>query len=101
ILTNAFEDQKRVTKKDYQTLLILLNPISPHLTEELNEQLGFKTKIVEMTFPVCDESKIIDTSITIGVQVNGKLRASINVTYDLTEEEIKNLALKEENVIKH
>ncbi|MEG0977171.1 MAG: hypothetical protein RSF02_01290, partial [Bacilli bacterium] len=47
------------------------------------------------------ESKIIDTSITIGVQVNGKLRASINVTDDLTEEEIKSLALKEENVIKH
>ncbi|MEG1505987.1 MAG: leucine--tRNA ligase [Bacilli bacterium] len=101
ILTNAFEEQKTITKKDYQTLLILLNPISPHLTEELNEQLGYKIKIVEMTFPVCDESKIIDTSITIGVQVNGKLRASINVTDDLTEEEIKSLALKEENVIKH
>lgn len=101
ILTNAFEAKDTITKKDYQTLLILLNPICPHLTEELNEELGFKEKIVEMSWPKYDEEKTIDNEVTIGVQVNGKLRGEILITVDDTEEEIKNKALENENVKRH
>lgn len=101
ILTNAFEDSKSITKKDYQTLLILLNPISPHITEELNEEIGFTTKIVEMSWPEYDDAKTIDNEITIGVQVNGKLRGEILVTAEDTEEEIKEKALTNENVKRH
>lgn len=101
ILTNAFEDSKSITKKDYQTLLILLNPISPHITEELNEEIGFTTKIVEMSWPEYDDAKTIDNEITIGVQVNGKLRGEILVTTEDTEEEIKEKALTNENVKRH
>ncbi len=101
ILTNALEARDTITKKDYQTLLILLNPICPHITEELNEELGFKKKIVEMSWPEYDEEKTIDNEITIGVQVNGKLRGEILITVEDTEEEIKNKALENENVKRH
>lgn len=101
ILTNAFEDSETITKKDYQTLLILLNPISPHITEELNELIGSKTKIAETNWPSYDEAKTIEDEITIGIQVNGKLRGEINVTVNDTEENIKEKAFQNENVQKH
>ncbi len=100
ILANKYDEQEAITKKDYQVLLTLLNPIAPHITEELNEALGYKP-ICESSWPVYDEEKTIDKEITIGVQVNGKLRGEINITKDDTEEEIKNKALANENVKKH
>ncbi len=101
ILTNAYEEQESITTKDYQTLLVLLNPIAPHITEELNEQIGSKTKIVEMTWPTFDEEKTIDNELTIGIQVNGKLRGEVTISTDETEESIKNKALNNENVKRH
>ncbi len=101
ILTNAFEDSKTITKKDYQTLLVLLNPISPHITEELNEELGFNKKIAEMSWPCYDEAKTIEDEITIGVQVNGKLRGEVTILLTDNNEEIKDKAFKNENVAKH
>ncbi|MBQ9834206.1 MAG: leucine--tRNA ligase [Bacilli bacterium] len=100
ILTNAYEDAQSISKKDYELLLTLLNPIAPHVTEELNEQLGFKP-ICESTWPEYDEAKTIDKEITIGVQVNGKLRGSINIELDEAEDSVKEKALAEENVKKH
>ena len=71
ILTNAYDDKEFITKQDYKLLLTLLNPVAPHITEELNEKLGFKP-ICEGTWSVCDESKLIETEFDIAVQVNGK-----------------------------
>lgn len=99
ILANAYDDQEKITKADYKVLLTLLNPLAPHITEELNEGLGYKP-ICESEWPVYDEEKTIDSEKTIGVQVNGKLRASITVRVDEDEESVKEKALKEENVIK-
>ena len=100
ILANKYDEEKSITKKDYQVLLTLLNPIAPHITEELNESLGL-TPICKSTWPVYDEEKTVDNEITIGVQVNGKLRGEIKITKDDSEEEIKNKALANENVKKH
>ena len=100
ILANKYDEQESITKKDYQVLLTLLNPIAPHITEELNESLGY-APICESSWPVYDEEKTVDNEITIGVQVNGKLRGEIKITKDNTEEEIKNKALANENVKKH
>ena len=100
ILANKYDEEESITKKDYQVLLTLLNPIAPHITEELNEALGF-SPICESSWPTYDEAKTIDSNITIGVQVNGKLRGEINITSDDTEEEIKAKALASENVKKH
>ena len=100
ILANKYDEESSITKKDYQVLLTLLNPIAPHITEELNEALGF-SPICESSWPTYDEAKTIDSNITVGVQVNGKLRGEINITSDDTEEEIKAKALASENVKKH
>ena len=100
ILANKYDELDHITKKDYQVLLTLLNPIAPHITEELNESLGF-TPICESSWPEYDEAKTIDEEVTIGIQVNGKLRGEITITKDDSEEEIRNKALANENVLKH
>ena len=87
------------TKLKKELLLTLLNPLAPHVTEELNEMLGYKP-ICETEWPKYDEAKTIDSEKTIGVQVNGKLRASITIGIDEDEESVKAKALAEENVIK-
>ena len=100
ILVNNFDELDSITKEDYHLLLTLLNPIAPHITEELNEQIGYKP-ICESTWPVYDEAKTIDDEKEIGVQVNGKLRASIKISINEDEESIKSKALSEENVKKY
>ena len=100
ILANQYDEQEKITKKDYQVLLTLLNPIAPHITEELNEFLGY-VPICEATWPIYDEEKTIDTEIMIGIQVNGKLRGEIKITQKDSEEEMKQKALANENVKKH
>ena len=99
ILTNTYEE-KEFTKDDYRLLLTLLNPIAPHITEELNESLGYEP-LCNATWPVYDEAKTIESEIEIGVQVNGKLRGTINVEKDASKEVLEKQALEEENVIKH
>ena len=101
ILTGFYEKCETITKDDYQVLLVLLNPIAPHITEELNEQIGSSKKIVEMSWPTYDEAKTIDDEIEIGVQVNGKLRASIKINKDEDQELIIKKALEEGNVQNH
>ena len=100
ILANSYDEMTNITKEDYHLLLTLLNPIAPHITEELNEQLGYKP-ICESTWPVYDEAKTIDDEKEIGVQVNGKLRSSIKISINEDEESIKSKALSEENVKRH
>ena len=100
ILTNAYEEKESITKDDYRLLLILLNPVAPHLTEELNEEMGYDI-IANATWPVCDESKLVEDTREIAVQVNGKVRATININVDEEEESIKTKALECDNVKKH
>ena len=100
ILANNYDDCDNITKEDYHVLLVLLNPIAPHITEELNEILGYKP-ICESSWPVYDEAKTIDEEKEIGVQVNGKLRSAIKIKINEDEDSIKNKALHEENVLRH
>ena len=100
ILLNKYEECESITKKDYVLLLTLLNPIAPHITEELNESLGEKP-ICESSWPEYDEAKTVLEQKEIGVQVNGKLRGSINVHVNDSDDVIKEKALSNENVIRH
>ncbi len=100
ILANAYDELESITKEDYRLILTLLNPIAPHITEELNEKLGY-APICESSWPEYDESKTIETTKEIAVQVNGKVRATITISVDDTEDIIKEKALDCENVIKH
>ncbi len=102
ILLNEYEDfENGITRDDYRLLLILLNPIAPHITEELNEQYHLGEPLCTSTWPEYDENKIIEDNITIAVQVNGKLRATIETEKDEAEEQVKEKALNEENVKKN
>ena len=100
ILANAYDDMESITKEDYRLILTLLNPIAPHMTEELNEQLGY-APICEGTWPVYDEEKTVETTKEIAVQVNGKVRATIEISIDDDEDMIKEKALSCINVMKH
>lgn len=101
ILTNELDKQESITKNDYRTLLILLNPIAPHLTEELNEMYALGKTICSSSWPKYDEEKTIDSTVTIAVQVNGKLRGSMNVPINLDKEETLRLAKELDNVKKY
>ena len=100
ILLNEYEKQDKITKEDYHILLILLNPISPHITEELNEQCGFNP-ICLSKWPTYDENKLENDSYELVVQVNGKVRGKIEVNTDTSEEEMENLAKNLDNVKKY
>lgn len=88
-LVNDFYKAETITKGDFKCLLLLLNPIAPHMTEELWEILGSKGRIYEETWPKYDEAKTVDDVIEIGVQVNGKLKGTIPVPVGAVFEDIK------------
>ena len=100
ILANAYDDLESITKKDYRLLLILLNPVAPHMTEELNEQLGYDS-ICYASWPTYDEACLVEKEKEIAVQVNGKVRATIMISVDDSEDVIKEKALNAENVKRH
>ena len=101
ILLNEMEKEETITKKDYRTLCLLLNPIAPHTTEELNEMYELGEVLCKSAWPEYDESKLVEEEKEIAVQVNGKVRATIKVNVNDSEENIKEKALKEDNVIRH
>ncbi len=97
ILTNSYEERETITKDDYRMLLLLLNPVAPHLTEELNEEMGYSL-LSDATWPEVDESKLVEDTREIAIQVNGKVRGTININVDEDEESVKNKAMECENV---
>ena len=101
ILANAYDKLDTISRKDYRALLVLLNPIAPHVTEELNEILNLGKPICESEWLTYDENKISDETVNIAVSVNGKLRATFSVSKDTDKDELLNIAKSQENVIKH
>ena len=97
ILANNYENEKNITKADYRLLLTLLNPVAPHITEELNETLGY-APICESAWPVYDEAKTIDSEIEIPVQFNGKLKATVMAPMDSDESTVKEIVHNNETV---
>lgn len=98
ILTNELEKEEYISKHDYEILITLLNPMAPHVTEELNELIGNNIHLAVTKWPLYDEGKIIDEEIEIGVQVNGKLRGSIKTKIDDSEDIILEKALANDKV---
>ena len=99
ILTNEYDAKDSITKEDFRLLLTLMNPVAPHITEELNEMMGYKP-LCESKWPTWDEDKLTLKTFDIAVQVNGKLRASIKVNVNDSEDVMKEKAMAEENVKK-
>lgn len=97
-MLNEFNQNKKITKKEYRIFLQLLNPFAPHITEELNEKYNLGEELSKSILEDYDKSKIVDDTFTMVVQVNGKVRGKIEVNSDTTEEEMKIFAKKIDNV---
>ncbi len=102
IFINAVNKEEVFPVEYAKGFIKLLNPLCPHVTEEIwHEKFGYKDTIAYEAWPEYDEDKATDNEKEIGVQVNGKLRASIKIMVDEEENSIKEKALNEDNVKKH
>ena len=101
IFINAVYKEDIFPKEYAEGFVKLLNPVAPHIGEELWEMLGHNNTIAFEAWPKYDESKIVEDEKEIAVQVNGKVRATIKIAVDESEESIKEKALEEENVKRH
>ena len=100
-LLNDFNSQGKITAADFKTFLILLNPVAPHITEELWQICGFEGMLHESKWPVYDEEKTIEEQIEMPIQINGKVRGTIMVPVDATEEMIKDKIRENENLMRY
>lgn len=83
ILVNALYDEGGATRAEYEVLLQLLNPFVPHMTEELWQQMGHTDTLAYHEWPKYDEAKCMEQTIEIAVQVNGKVKARLNVAANI------------------
>ena len=94
------EGDAYVLRESWEALSILINPMTPHLAEELWRELGHEQILADTNWPKADESLLEDDTVTIGVQVNGKVRATITLSPNASKEEAEKLALDDPNVQK-
>lgn len=87
-----------IPKEFVEGFLIMISPITPHLAEELWEKLGHTESIAYVAWPTYDESKLTDDTVEIAVQINGKVRAKIEVAKDISKEDLEKVALEDEQV---
>ena len=90
-MVNEFYRLKRINKAEFNTFLILLNPIAPHVTEEIYSLIGNDRTIAESSWPTYDETKTIDDEIEIPIQINGKLKDTVIIIKDSEENIVKQL----------
>lgn len=100
-LINDISNVKSINKKELRIFSILLNPFAPHVTEEVYEACKLGNGILaEAEWPEYDESKCVDESVEIVVQVNGKIKAKLNIPVDADKDAVLDLAKNDENVKK-
>jgi len=109
-LTSAFshrlpeavsEASRRTVREAAETVISLLNPMAPHLTEELWERLGGETMLVETPWPECDEDLAREEQVLVVLQVNGKLRGRLEVPAGLEREALLEQARENAGIRRH
>ena len=99
-LVNDFYRIGRVTRGEFRTLITLLNPVAPHMTEELWEKYGTGGLLSISPWPQYDADKTVDDEIELAIQINGKVRDKILVSTELDRAQIEQAALEAEAVRK-
>ncbi len=86
-LLNEIYEVKSINKAEMKTFITLLNPFAPHITEEMWEICGFKGMLNQTSWPTYDEAKCVDSTVEIAVQVNGKIKARIQVPAEVSNDD--------------
>ena len=86
-LLNDYYKAGSITRDDYRILLVLLNPVAPHITEELWSVMGFEGRLYQTSWPEYDEAKTVEQTVEVAVQVNGKVRTTIQLPKDISKED--------------
>jgi leucyl-tRNA synthetase len=92
------QDIAWIRRVGVETAVLLIGPMMPHLAEELWSQLGHDMPLTETPWPRADESLLVEETVTVGVQVNGKLRGTIELPIDADKETVESLALELDGV---
>lgn len=87
-MLNDFSKAGKITKGELKTFLILLNPVAPHITEEMWEAIGENGRVYQQTWPEYDEAKTVESTVEIAVQINGKTKATINIAKDADKDSV-------------
>ena len=87
-MLNDFSKAGKITRGELKTYLILLNPVAPHITEEMWEAIGENGRVYQQTWPEYDEAKTVESTVEIAVQINGKTKATINIAKDADKDSV-------------
>ena len=101
VAVNELGQQKCRNKKVLEQLLILMAPFTPHFSEELWHKIGHTTSVCDAQWPVCEEKYLIENTVTIGIQFNGKVRFSMSFPTNATPQEMTDAVLAAEEAQKH
>lgn len=99
-LINDFNSHGSITKKDLETFILLLNPVAPHITEELWQIIGRDGYLFEAAWPIYDEEKTKEDVIEMPIQISGKVRGKVLVNVTDTQDIIREKVLADENISK-
>ena len=99
-LLNEINNAGKINKAELKTYLILLNPVAPHITEEMWVGQNFGGMLNQSSWPKYDEKLTIDTVVEIAVQVNGKVRGRVTISLDDSQEKVKEKVLRDETISK-
>ncbi len=101
VFVNTLAKEKSFSQDTLATFLKLLSPFAPHIAEELWQRIGQEGLVMQETWPEYNESLLVESTATIAVQVNGKLRGQVEVASDSSEDEVMKLAQEDSNVAKY
>ena len=87
-LINDFYKKNAITKGEFKTLITLLNPVAPHITEELWQIAGFEGRVYETTWPEFDEAKTVESTVEIAIQINGKTKGTLAIGKDDAKDDV-------------
>jgi len=100
IAVNELSDAKCFKKEILSQLLIILSPYAPHITEELWNLLGCNSSILNAEYPALEEKYLVEATKEYPVSINGKMRSSINLPTEITEEEARQAVLSNDAILK-